>query len=528
MNMLFRKYLIVMGIRLSLPAAVILLTTGILNAATLTVNSLSDTSDGICDAVECTLRDAIIEANAGAGADTIVISVAGTINLFGELPAITDDVAINGPGANQLTVQPGCCTPYTIFTITTAGIVNFSGLSIRNGDSGPFGGGLYNSGGAAVNLTACVVSGNIASQSGGGIYNDALGTLTLRDSTVSGNHADDGGGIYNRGTLTIINSTISGNSAMQGGGISTATGGNARFINSTITNNFALVIGGGIEDYNPYGSKIKSSIVAGNSSQSRADLSGTFFSEGFNLIGSLTGAIITLDPLTDQSNVTSAQLRLGPLQDNGGPTFTHALECGSAAIDRGLDNVPFTFDQRGAGFLRTFDDPFVANVNSDGTDVGSFERQASCTATADLLVGLGVDKTSVRQGDLLTYTVTVRNFGPNTAVNTVINDLIASGTTFQSASANRGSFTTPLPGQTGTITWFLGNLENAGQESARLTVSVIVRGDTTITNTASVASGTFDPNAGNNTASISTSVVLSRKTGGGNNGGGNGNGKGNL
>jgi uncharacterized repeat protein (TIGR01451 family) len=133
---------------------------------------------------------------------------------------------------------------------------------------------------------------------------------------------------------------------------------------------------------------------------------------------------------------------------------------------------------------------------------------------ADMLVGLGVDNVHPRQGDLITYTITVRNFGPSDAVNVLVNDLLSSGTTFYNAQANRGHFTAPPRGQTGTVTWYLGDLLNNGQESAQISVTVIVRGRTTITNTASVTSNTADPNTANNTASITTSVA----PGGGGNG----------
>jgi uncharacterized repeat protein (TIGR01451 family) len=127
--------------------------------------------------------------------------------------------------------------------------------------------------------------------------------------------------------------------------------------------------------------------------------------------------------------------------------------------------------------------------------------------SADLLVGLEVDNLHPRQGDMITYTITVRNFGPSDAVNVLMNDLLSSGTTFYSVRANRGHFTAPQRGQTGTVTWYLGDLLNNGQESTQISVTVIVRGKTTITNTASVTSNTSDPNMANNTASLTTSVA---------------------
>jgi len=122
-------------------------------------------------------------------------------------------------------------------------------------------------------------------------------------------------------------------------------------------------------------------------------------------------------------------------------------------------------------------------------------------------VSLGADKTSVKQGDKLTYTVTVQNFGPDTASNVVSNDSLSSGTTFLSASATKGTFTAPPAGQSGTVTWYLGNVLKGEQDAAQIKVTVIIRGKTTITNTATVSSATADPNSANNSASLTTTVV---------------------
>ena len=69
---------------------------------------------------------------------------------------------------------------------------------------------------------------------------------------------------------------------------------------------------------------------------------------------------------------------LNPLSNNGGPTQTMALQSGSVAIDQGINSNAFAFDQRGAGFARTFDDSAIPNATGgDGTDVGAFEAQPS-------------------------------------------------------------------------------------------------------------------------------------------------------
>ena len=96
---------------------------------------------------------------------------------------------------------------------------------------------------------------------------------------------------------------------------------------------------------------------------------GGAISHGYNLSsddggGNLTGPgdQINTDPM------------LGPLQDNGGPTFTHELLSSSPAIDAGDPNFtpPPYYDQRGPNFWR---------VRNGRIDIGSFEVQAGTTPT---------------------------------------------------------------------------------------------------------------------------------------------------
>jgi hypothetical protein len=175
--------------------------------------------------------------------------------------------------------------------------------------------------------------------------------LTATNCTISGNSVGKGvgGGIFNEGyggdaTLKITNSTISENSA--GGVYNQAAQGGAA----------AVETGNTIFD-------------AGISGQNISNYAGTITSLGYNVSsddgsGFLTGAgdQINTDPL------------LGPLQDNGGPTFTHALLPSSPAIAAGDPNFtpPPDYDQRGPGFDR---------VVNGRIDVGSFEIQSAPTPT---------------------------------------------------------------------------------------------------------------------------------------------------
>jgi uncharacterized repeat protein (TIGR01451 family) len=159
----------------------------------------------------------------------------------------------------------------------------------------------------------------------------------------------------------------------------------------------------------------------------------------------------------------------------------------------------------------------TTSVQPTTTTVPSTTTSVSTTTIpqeADLLVSLGVNKTLVRLGDLLTYTITVKNFGPNTATKVVVNDVLPANTTFYGAQSNKGSFTTPPKGQNGTVTWYVGDMPANDQQNAQLTVTVIIKGKSTITNIAKVKSGNPDPNEDNNTATIKV-TVWSGTSGGG-------------
>ncbi|HTR03428.1 MAG TPA: CSLREA domain-containing protein [Thermoanaerobaculia bacterium] len=115
-----------------LAASLILLSAPDLHATVFTVNSNADTDDGVCNAANCTLREAINAANANAGADTIRFAIgSGTksIALLSPLPTIVDPVTIDG------TTQPGYAgTPIIELNGASAG-TGANGLHITAGSS---------------------------------------------------------------------------------------------------------------------------------------------------------------------------------------------------------------------------------------------------------------------------------------------------------------------------------------------------------------------------------------------------------
>ena len=419
-------------------------------AATFVVTNTNDSGPG-------SLRDTIAGA---ADGDTIQFDAAlngQTITLTSGDLVIERNLTIDGPGADQLTVQRSTAngTPaFRIFSIS--GDVNISGLTIANGNAPDSGGGIGFGGGSALTISNCVISGNSAPNYGGGIHNfgnkGSPAAVTISNSTISGNSATIGGGIYvegigfyaseggkatitgstisgnqaaslgggiaGYGPVTLTNSTISGNSAGQGGGIKMSHSlifpSALTVTNSTIANNSAGSSGGGVDTSS--GVTSRNTLIASNTSADGPDVKGGFASQGFNLIGNDSGG--TISPQTsDQIGTSAAPINplLGPLQDNGGPTFTHALLQGSPALDQGESSGSAT-DQRGSA--RPVDQPGIANAaGGDGADIGAFEAASATLANISTRVRVDTGDNAMIGGFIITgtepKTVIVRGIGPS-------------------------------------------------------------------------------------------------------------------
>jgi hypothetical protein len=142
-----------------------------------------------------------------------------------------------------------------------------------------------------------------------------LTTMTIKDSTLSGNTARDGGGVYNYANGTQFATTI--------------------LLGNTATNT-----GHDCHQFWP------------------------MQSHGHNLTGTDTGcpSDATLGDLTVEPAEVFTTV-LGPLRDNGGPTFTHALRRRSPALDAGDPTRCRGTDHRG-----------VPRPQGEGCDIGAFER----------------------------------------------------------------------------------------------------------------------------------------------------------
>ena len=363
-----------------------------IHATTITVINNNDSGPG-------SLRQAFADAHEGDTIDFDPALKGQTITLTTAELVINKSITISGLGPNLLAVSRAENAPaFRIFNVVAGLTVVIQGLTISNGSATQFGcgGGIFNAA-STLSVINCTVSGNSTDGTGGGICAESNATLTIDSSTLSGNYAGDyGGGIANNGTLTINNSTLSGNRGeFAAGAILNGFNGDASLTvsNSTLSGNTTQLHGGGI--FNGGKSTISNSTLSGNSGMTAGAIvnrlgtldiestilnrgevgpnisndSGTVTSHGYNLSSDDGGGV--LNGPGDQINTNPV---LGPLQNNGGPTFTHELLPGSPAIDAGDPNFtpPPFFDQRGQGFPR---------VVNGRIDKGSFEVQSGGTPT---------------------------------------------------------------------------------------------------------------------------------------------------
>jgi hypothetical protein len=339
--------------------------------------------------------DPFIADNTGPAGGGVYNDTTGTLILAGG--SVVSNTATAGPGGGVYN-HDGAKLTILLVDISHnqaqglsgdgGGVFSQGPLVIENShfdsNSGHYGGGVYSTGG--VTLTLSTLANNSAVQGGGldiesgsgsidqstfssntamsggglsvnGVFADYM---TIDNSTFNGNIANngDGGGLINFHIhLNLTNDTLSGNQAIgNGGGIANAAGF-PRLNNVTIANNTADSDhndngdGGGL--YNdPSGRAVDfyNTLIAGNVDigGQAPDCAGQLSSDDHNLIQSTLGCTITG---TTTHNITGTNALLGPLQNNGGPTWTRALLPSSLAIDAGtpssgsFDCAPA--DQRG-------------------------------------------------------------------------------------------------------------------------------------------------------------------------------------
>lgn len=312
------------------------------------------------DQVNLTLQDVVVTGCNASGIGGGIYNDVGTMYMSDVV--ISDCVA--GVDGGGLYHNGGTITAVNLDVIDCtatgdgggiwhSGTFTYTGGRVSGCSAGDEGGGLYNTG-FTWGITQVTIDDNSAPTNGDGVYN-IFGTITFTRCTISNNVFT---GIYNRlGTISFDNGTISGNGDV---GVYNSLGA-VLFNRSTIAGNTQY----GIIQESGSGLTLQNTILAGNGIEDLTSDTADVSSTGNNIFGT------TSNPVTpasgDQMGVATLDLHLGPLQDNGGPTFTMALLMNSVALDAGNPASAPTTDQRGQ-----------PRITGAQMDVGAYEAALIC------------------------------------------------------------------------------------------------------------------------------------------------------
>ena len=367
--------------------------------------ALSSATNGV---VGCTLASGSFGA-----ADTItfansVVSIGLTqstpVTFAPSTPQAT--LLLQGRGQGGVTISRSVSPTRAGLILQSGGGLTLNGITLTGGFS-EAGGAVQvrpvGVGTTTLELNNSVITGNMATRVGGGIYAESSGNtvaaVITTNSTISNNRNADNTSIYGAGialegpsVLTMTGSTVSGNgtlSTTSGGAIYAAAEATVTLTHSTISGNTARCRGAGLYSARQAAAGVTLTSVTLTANFNRCSAGSGLYQIGGRVtlnntvVAGNTGADLAADgrlTVTGSNNLVpnfepfaiyfadafplrSDDPLLGPLSDNGGATFTHALLSGSPAIDAGSSSV-LTTDQRGAGFPR---------LSGSAVDIGAFE-----------------------------------------------------------------------------------------------------------------------------------------------------------
>ncbi|RBP48740.1 right-handed parallel beta-helix repeat-containing protein [Arenicella xantha] len=375
-----RKWTVLQGLFLAgLFIASVLATSLSARAATIYVVALPG-------APGCDLVDAVNSANSDSavggcvagtdGLDTIIFSpffsryeltnmvFSHPIRGSSATPEIASEIRIIGLGEEPLEIVRSQSADWIrLFTVGFSGDLRLENLSLQNWrQSDGYDGGTIRVAGK-LSMDNVEVTDSVATYGGG--ISVQTGEALIRNSLIRDSAAGDSGGgiaVASPARLTIFDSTISHNTAQFGGGVAMiqAPGTALSLFNTTLTENSARY-GGGLELYTPFvegaseGSSviIRNSIISGNTADNQAEVrfidpdDAELMDVSNNLLGAsahsyaeaVNSALFLVNDnqaLTSDYGNTDLRSIIGPLQNNGGKTMTHALVANSPAIDAGL------------------------------------------------------------------------------------------------------------------------------------------------------------------------------------------------
>ncbi|WP_395375941.1 choice-of-anchor Q domain-containing protein [Marinicella sp. W31] len=396
------------------------------------IGAFEKSAEIIVNETDCTLIDALISANAdtsingctaGIGADVIQLprgseqlltSVASSFNgtSFG-LPLITSAIILEGN--DSLITRDTNAPDFGIAAVTdngdllvrkttlAQGVENFAGLFSMDGNLGMQYSSISNMNGIAFLSSYAaktlieqstisnntIPSGGLSLDTGNGVIESD--SVKIRGSLFSGNSGDFGAalGLRNNRSNSIQNITVSGNSSA--GFSAFVIQGAAQIDGITVTNNTASTGAGGaffstkaVDFITPQAVEIKNSIFSGNLLNS-SDVRGVNESATEIIHVSEDGAgVVSFNNIFGQNSeagvvdveidaesivpVVGISAIIGPLQNNGGFSFSHEPIAEGLAVDTGDINCRLTNDQLNR--IRPFDG------NGDGSnrcDIGAIE-----------------------------------------------------------------------------------------------------------------------------------------------------------
>ena len=394
-----------------------------LDHVTVSGNTSDDAGGGLLQfraAATLEIVDSTISNNAAHGSSggggIAVVGGSSSLSRVSITGNSADGGTLGGGGATFFSAGNHSVTDSTISTNTStmrgggiyrgfSGRLTLTGSTVSGNSSTLDGGGIGAFGSGAFEATDVNIVNNTSATLGGGISGAGIGTTALTRVTVANNTAttDSGGGMHSSRPTSIDSSTISGNTAgTYGGGLALVVASAMTVANSTVAGNTAGTSGGGA--FSDTNLVLEHSTVADNSAASSSDSSGVQIQADGRLI--IDASVIThgvgrtgqdcliYGAVTDKglSGVDSdgtcgvastfADPKLGPLQDNGGATFTRALLEGSPLIDvLAADTGPCPsvgIDQRG-----------VARPQHEKCDIGAVEDQWGWIAPSDEQVPYG-------------------------------------------------------------------------------------------------------------------------------------------
>jgi uncharacterized repeat protein (TIGR01451 family) len=372
-----------------------------------------------------------------------------------------------------------------------------------------------------------------------GIAVDIGGSAYVTGFTVSSNFPTTGGAFQTTfggsrdafvtklnaaGSARVYSTYLGGTGIDEGLGIAVDIGGSAYVTGFTVSSNFPTTGGafqttfGGVED--AFVTKLD---AAGSGLSYSTFLGGTPEDRGFGISVDIAGSAYIAGVTASANFPTTAgapQTSFGGGEDAfvtkldaAGSALTYSTYLGGGLDDRGLGII---VDGAGNAYVTGVTDS--ANFPTSGgafqTALGSIpdafiaKIAETTTGATDLCIVKTDSPDPVLVTRDLTYTLTVTNIGPDPATAVVVTDTLPPGVIFLSSSPSQGTCSGTSP-----VTCNLGNLATNASATVTILINPTVVG--TLSNSATVTSGTADPNPSNDSATASTTVSATPPPGSG-------------